>query len=143
MLFCRGANKAFLYIIWFLELFLMKLITVIVLRESLHCSCINFPSILCATSDILLIQCCQWESTLLTVGIIKSFYFLWKVPQFHGNSRYILWCLLQVCASLIQVSVACEYDMRQLCLQGLQEIRTKAANSDWTVIKQGFANAQW
>lgn len=62
---------------------------------------------LCATSDILLIQ---WESILLIVGITKSFCFLWKVPQFHGNSRQIVWCLLQVYASLMQFSVACEYD---------------------------------
>lgn len=111
LLFCWGANKAFLCIIWFIELCLTKLITVIVLQESLHCSCINFPSMLCATPDILLIQCHQWESTLQTVGIIRSFCFPWKVPQFHGNSRHIVWCLLQVYASLIQVSVACEWDM--------------------------------
>lgn len=111
MLFCWGDNKAFLCIIWFIELCLKNLITVNVLQESLHCSCINFPSMLCATSDILLIQCHQWESTILTVGIIKSFCFLWKDPQFHGNSRYIVWCLLQVYASLVWVSVACEWDM--------------------------------
>lgn len=78
------------------------------LWESLHCSCINFPSTLCSTSDTFLIQYPQWESTPLTVGIIKSFCFLWKVPQFHGNSRYIVRCLLQAYASLTQFSVAFE-----------------------------------
>lgn len=87
-LFCRGVNKAFLCIILFLELCLRKLITVIVLWEFLHCSCINYPSVLCATSDVPLIQHYQSESTLLTVGIIRSICFMWKVPWFHSNNRF-------------------------------------------------------
>lgn len=143
-LFCRGVNKAFLWIILFLELCLKKLIIVIVLREFLHCFCINYPSVLCGTSNVLLIQHYQWESTLPTVGTIMSFCFMWKVPWFHGNSRFTVWCLLQVYASIILFSVACEYDMLDEGVMaegitlGLGQ-RLQIA-SDRTVVKQCFAN---
>ena len=144
LLCCRGVNKAFLCIIWLLELFLKKLITVIVLWEFLYCFCLNYPSMLCDTSDVLLIQRYQWESTLLTVGIIMSFCFMWKVPWFHGNSRFTVWCLFQVCTSIILFSVACEYETldEEVMVEGItwglgQRLQIV---SDWTVVKQSFAN---
>lgn len=121
-----------------------KLITVIVLWEFLHCSCINYHSMLCATSDVLLILYYQWESALLTVGIITSLCFMWKVPWFHGNSRFTVWCLLQVYASIILFSVACEYDTLDegVMVEGItwglgQKLQIP---SDQTVVKQCFAN---
>lgn len=143
-LFCRGVNKTFPCIIWFVKLCLKKLITVIVLWGFLHYSCINYRCMLCATLDVLVIQYYQWESTLLTVGIIMSLCFMWKVPWFHGNSRFTVWCLLPVYASTILFSVACEYDtldegvMVEGITWGLEQ--GLQIPSNWTVVKQCFAN---